>query len=264
MLFTTSHLSDDNFIDGDKFEVLCESTGPSLLYLKTNEAVRRVEEGEPITDTPGTTLVTHNSDYHVTDKMAETAVGQGVSRWFAQNAETANPLVTPIPIGLERRRWFPHLEKRKVMVEGMSCQHVQPTRLCLSNFSLGTNFGPRKQCMDAGRSFCSVSVSPSVVQEAYPWYVREVLDHWFNLCPDGNGVDTHRLWETLYLGRIPVVTSSVLTESMRDLPILILSSWADLRPEVLQDYLQRFQAGGVQYSLDKLDFDYWANRILAI
>jgi hypothetical protein len=46
-------------------------------------------------------------------------------------------------------------------------------------------------------------------------------------CPRGNGTDTHRFWETLYRGSIPVVKRSKWSDSIQNLkiPFIQLSSW---------------------------------------
>ena len=36
-------------------------------------------------------------------------------------------------------------------------------------------------------------------------YERDLLTSNFVLCPEGNGIDTHRVWEALYSGSIPIV-----------------------------------------------------------
>ena len=49
----------------------------------------------------------------------------------------------------------------------------------------------------------------------------------FVACPRGNGTDTHRFWETLYRGSIPVVKRSNWSESIKTLniPFVELSNW---------------------------------------
>jgi hypothetical protein len=46
-------------------------------------------------------------------------------------------------------------------------------------------------------------------------------------CPRGNGTDTHRFWEALYRGSIPVVKKSRWAQSIAELgfPVVQLSSW---------------------------------------
>lgn len=55
-----------------------------------------------------------------------------------------------------------------------------------------------------------------------------LANHSLVLCPRGNGLDSHRAWETLYVGRIPVVASSAMDAAFDGLPVMILQSWSDL------------------------------------
>jgi hypothetical protein len=59
-------------------------------------------------------------------------------------------------------------------------------------------------------------------------YLQSIRKHSFVLCPRGNGRDTHRLWETLYLGAIPIVKRRDLPEDLlSDFPIWIVNSWSE-------------------------------------
>lgn len=61
-------------------------------------------------------------------------------------------------------------------------------------------------------------------------YSRLSAEHRFVACPEGNGLDTHRFWETLYRGSIPVVTDSPFVRNWWDLgvPMVVLSDWSEL------------------------------------
>lgn len=50
----------------------------------------------------------------------------------------------------------------------------------------------------------------------------------FEICPHGNGIDTHRTWEALMLKTIPIVKTSSLDPLYEDLPVVIVSSWSEL------------------------------------
>ena len=52
----------------------------------------------------------------------------------------------------------------------------------------------------------------------------------FNLCPVGNGFDTHRIWESLLVKTIPIMVDSEFTRNLASLnfPILVLDSWENL------------------------------------
>jgi len=47
-------------------------------------------------------------------------------------------------------------------------------------------------------------------------------------CPVGNGVDTHRFWEALYLGALPVILRKNELDFDFDVPKLSISDWSEL------------------------------------
>ena len=56
-------------------------------------------------------------------------------------------------------------------------------------------------------------------------YLRRSL---FVISPSGNGPDCHRTWEAIYLGCVPVVLRSSLSEEFTtNLPILAVDHWSD-------------------------------------
>jgi hypothetical protein len=83
----------------------------------------------------------------------------------------------------------------------------------------------------------------------------------FVLCPEGNGMDTHRLWETLYMGGVPVVVKSKYLDSLYlKLPLVRLDSWNDLlNPSILE--AKWFEVQQLQWDDSILRQTYWQNRI---
>ena len=68
----------------------------------------------------------------------------------------------------------------------------------------------------------------------YNSYFSQIGKYKFVVAPEGNGVDTHRLWETLYAGSIPIVERNILMEiKTKGLPIL----WTTDYSEITEDYL---------------------------
>ena len=84
-------------------------------------------------------------------------------------------------------------------------------------------------------------------------YCNDILNHKYVLCPEGNGIDTHRLWETLYLGSIPVVLHNNVNDSFKDMPIMILNNWSEF-----EDNYKNFTPS---YIYDKLSRNYWYNQL---
>jgi hypothetical protein len=65
------------------------------------------------------------------------------------------------------------------------------------------------------------------------FFIIKVASHKFVVAPRGNGWDTHRLWEALYLGCVPIVESSVLDPLYKQLPVLIVNTWKGLDKDAL-------------------------------
>jgi len=58
---------------------------------------------------------------------------------------------------------------------------------------------------------------------------RKILKNYSLIaCPRGNGVDTHRLWETIYYGKYPIVNEDIWAKSLDYLkiPKIVVSSWS--------------------------------------
>ena len=62
------------------------------------------------------------------------------------------------------------------------------------------------------------------------------------MCPQGNGVDTHRIWEALALGTIPIVRTSSLDPLFVDLPVLVVGDWTELNTDDAHEKLVQWQA----------------------
>lgn len=115
--------------------------------------------------------------------------------------------------------------------------------------------------------------APYKVLEGQPWatvergrngvnishYFDNLYNHPFVICPEGNGIDTHRTWECLYLNTIPIVKRNINIEFYKDLPICFVDSWEEVTEIFLFEEFKRMATA--KWNLDKLNFDYWKNLI---
>jgi hypothetical protein len=95
-------------------------------------------------------------------------------------------------------------------------------------------------------------------------FLNEVAYSDFVACPRGNGLDTHRLWEAIYLGSIPIVFRRHIPVKGIDikLPMLVIDDWKCIIDETfLRSSLDRIRSKKYDYSLVSLD--YWVNEILS-
>jgi hypothetical protein len=144
---------------------------------------------------------------------------------FAQNlsARMSNS-VRPLPIGVEDPSYarngmpwnFRKVTSREVKSDTVLVGPFRPTSLS------------RVELIEAASQYDNCLVLKSRIPAAR--YSRLSAEHRFVACPEGNGVDTHRFWETLYRGSIPVVKDSQFIKNWSDLgvPMVVLSDWSEL------------------------------------
>ena len=69
-------------------------------------------------------------------------------------------------------------------------------------------------------------------------FLEALVRHRFVLCPPGNGVDTHRMWEALLAGATPVVLRSQAVSPFSELPILFVDEYRQVTKELLEKALE--------------------------
>lgn len=85
----------------------------------------------------------------------------------------------------------------------------------------------------------------------------------FILAPPGAGEDTHRCWEALYIGCIPIVRSSHLNELYTGLPVLVIDNITGITKEFLEEKYEiiKEMREKKQFQMGKLHLKWWVNVI---
>ena len=95
------------------------------------------------------------------------------------------------------------------------------------------------------------------------FYRRILLNYMFVICPEGNGIDTHRMWEALYLRTIPIIKKNMISNFIKkaQIPVLIINKWSDLS-KFDEKKLQKFYFSKKKLFNNRYLFqDYWKKRI---
>lgn len=93
-------------------------------------------------------------------------------------------------------------------------------------------------------------------------YLESIKHHDFVLCPRGNGRDTHRLWETLYLGSTPIVKRGDLPENLlNNFPIWIVNKWSEALDPAARS-IAREKILNSKWDVNRLRQSYW-NSVIA-
>ena len=205
-------------------------------------------------------LVTHNSDDEVIKELYD-ILPLNVIRWFAICVMHNGSRLEPIPIGLENERWarvFGVNKPQKILHK----QKEEKTykNLLYLNITVGTNLKEREL------PYKLLHDKPFVTnchanKYDFDGFIDNIYRHKFVLCPRGNGTDSHRTWETLYLDSIPVLRRTHENSFYRDLPICFVNQWEEVTEEFLNKEYDRII--NAEWNLEKLDFDFWKERILS-
>lgn len=183
-------------------------------------------------------VVLHNSDEAVHDQDIE-SLGVHVRVVFAQNLCTTtksvnNKVVYPLPIGIANSIYEHGNVQRLAFMSSFAFEEGWKTKWCYYWFREQTNPQERIPCKNAIDKLHSFQWN---VDRPFAKYLAELLAHRYAICPVGNGVDTHRFWECLYLGVIPVVSYSCHFDHwpMSDMPVLVVNEWGDISLPLLQE-----------------------------
>lgn len=199
-------------------------------------------------------LISHNSDKTAPGPHTQFLEDDKLLAWFAQNYNGyPHAKMHSIPIGIANSHWkhgdfhqILKLQKRKFFKK----------HLAYLNINVQTFTEERKKVAElfAKSSFCCQKTA-----QKYKAFLKDIASSQFVVSPRGNGLDTHRLWEALYMGSIPIVKSSSLDGLYKDLPILIVSDWEEITATFLKQKQKEWSQK--KKNLEKLWIQYWLDQI---
>jgi len=193
-------------------------------------------------------LVVANNDETFTDHYMG-LVKPYTTEVYAVNSSAEGAI--QIPMGFRDSQYTPH----KVMFDIKNEPGGERNILCLVNFLMATtnltvtskeSRGERQRALDAftGKDWVSISDyikydfgkslnhSDEETQRRRVEYYQQLKKTKFVICPPGAGMDTHRVYESLFFGCIPVVKTSFLDPMYKKLGgCWIVNDWNDVTQE---------------------------------
>jgi hypothetical protein len=185
--------------------------------------------------------------------------------WFTTNANVDRPNIKALPIGItDYCGYSPYhsiIGDTRKFKSYIDAQPRTEKNLVLMNFNDHTNALYRSTVRSLFKNKEFVTVDEYSADDiGYMNYVRGLRSHLFCLAPRGNGIDTHRMWESLYAGCIPIVQKARALRDFNELPIFFVDRWEDACDEsVLKDVRDRYYQK--KWDLRKLTLSYWFQQI---
>src|SRR6185437_1247060 len=124
----------------------------------------------------------------------------------AANAATSHPKLRALPLGMANPRWR---HGAGAVLAHVQAQNVPKTDLFDASYDISTFPPVREYCRE------QTGIEPSARRD-FEDYLDALASSYFCISPRGNGIDTHRVWEALYLRTVPIVTRSLVTDQHPD------------------------------------------------
>lgn len=165
-----------------------------------------------------------------------------IIQWFGTNILFTHKKVHKIPIGFgspERRRGGTALPKDLFSGDQELLNQFYSERIPFENKIdkiLLTSLGNTHKSRDFVKNIESNEIFFKL--EKVPWqdYMKNLAKYKFVLCPRGCGTDTHRFWETLLHGSVPVVESSGLDDLYEKFPCIIVNNFGEVNREIIENF----------------------------
>jgi hypothetical protein len=149
----------------------------------------------------------HNSDHSLNNGHLPFIENKKIEKVYAQNVTCEpNEKVKLLPIGLGNSMWNHGnlISLYKVMSKSYL---LKKTKNVYININPGT-YKYRETFLNEVTLQNSSNIIEVSKNKPFKAYLEELSQHHFCLCIRGNGVDTHRYWESLYLQTIPIIINN--------------------------------------------------------
>lgn len=253
----------DDILTTDKYLSL---ETDDVVYMKTDLLTNNVDSivwrNKHHISRPAKVWITGHSDYPINETLFN-KYQHNCKQWFTINKDYENEKLHALPLGITNDSGESDLHSiygnLDIMCEVMK-QPKKINNLVYMNFSLWTH--PERQ--EWQNHFVNKSyVTKGKIENTLKGrkiFLEEIRNHLFVLCPRGNGIDTHRLWETLYMGSIPIVKRCIALKDFNDLPILFIDDVSEVKDV---DWLitKYKEITSRTWNIEKLKFSYWKNII---
>lgn len=203
-------------------------------------------------------LITHDSDYEINEYVFS-RFSKNVKHWWGVNVNYEHPNLSAIPLGIGSP-WVPEGVKPNSIVEyNQSEMGINRDKLLYVNHRIDTYPAERTQPYQIFKNASWVTLKPPSSKGQTSMFIQDVLEHKFVLCPRGNGIDTYRFWESLYLGAIPVVKDCLNLIDFKGLPFVTIESYDNITEDFLNAQYEDIKIK--KWQSEKLNLDFWMDNI---
>jgi hypothetical protein len=195
-------------------------------------------------------------------------------KWFCQNTRIhENDKIVQMPIGLDYHSFLNnpkhifklpdenHMPKKQELVLlniiNNTIPYYKRIQKIFVNFSVNDDrFNQKKKSLYIIPRDLLI-IDKDILPRTIFW--EKAKNYTFVLTPSCSGLDSHKIWESLCLGCIPIICVPEFKKLFEDLPVLIVNEWNEITPELLHQTVESFKSRVFNYK--KLTLKYWLDLI---
>lgn len=205
---------------------------------------------------------------------------KNIIKWYATNCVSYHKKFVPIPIGIDYHtmntadykmfgnKQLTPSEQEEILISIKN--RLRP--LCNTTPKAVANFHNAMDTPVLRKHYRTVAYEALKDKNCILWLPKQVRDEFWNscdeytfvICPFGNGLDTHRTYETLALGRVPVIQECYFNEHLfKNMPVVIVKEWNEITAEFLKEQFEKIIKNieiGV-YNYERLTTKFWRDLI---
>lgn len=268
--------SDSDYISGNCFMKICNKkfkamdhndkffrsiSSGDIIYVDFKDLNLFLNFAKNIKDKKFGVLI-HNLDGNSVNQSLVSSIPENIYI-FSQNLNIENigkKNLHLIPTGLHNENEIFYRKGVDKYIESLTNVNKLPAILC--NFNYTTN-PKRRLIVKEVMNLETIHYKNFLVHKNYLGLLNNYM---FVLCPEGTNLDTHRFWEVLATGSIPIVRKSNIYEFFKnlDIPMLVIDEWKDLRKLSAVDLKKIYHNLQVKNAVKFLKIDFWNNYIKCI
>ena len=234
-------------------KIIFDISSGDVIFCNSNHIDNLFFHLKKFRDLENITLITHQTDKLVTKKQF-TKKPDCVTTWYSVNVSFESESLKPIPIGIASDFSFKNLTSKDFPNFNPNNYKKNQINLYI-NFQTNTNYSERKGLY---RQFSNENWvnfdSPDLDKNLYLSKLQKAS---FVLCPWGNGIDTHRFWEALYSGSIPITKFHPTYSTAKNLPVLFVDDYKKIDRRLLEEFMTNLDLRDYDFSV--LTKEYWIN-----
>jgi len=200
-------------------------------------------------------LITHESDKKI-DKSLFAKKTSNISEWYSTNVDLKTDSLISLPIGVNN---FYNKNNFDLNIQESYFKDSVPKEKyeqIFVNFTLNTNLKHRKKALNFAEKLDKKNVLIDLDKDVDKYY-QNISKSKYTLAPWGNGIDTHRFWEALYMGSCPITLDHTHYSSFKNIPGIFLKTYSNINYEDIDNRFIEFNPNEIDY----LKIDYWFKKI---